>query len=347
MEVTTMAWIYPDLPCDAQTEYTTKDITILKPQYYTLQDAGTLVQDTVSSAGCLGYSPENVASIKAASEKQFVTISGQTNGMVALTTSPTLTQTFITTMLTFLQSSGFTGVELDFEGFSKWNEQQYGGYLTFLTQLGNALHAQGFQLMIDGPVIFNAKYQGYYPFKYEDLEKLPADFLVAMCYDLQSDNGAGTPIAPLSTLTACCQWMKSKITDTSRIVIGIPSYAYQGATGTYHVKKFPSGQASNLPGFETATRDPASGEMMWSQNGISYSYADSTTMDMRLQTVLAQGISHISVWSLGENPWFSSVHPQPVPPTPQPPTTRPLSTIVADMGTLYAELAQQLKATGQ
>jgi len=351
MEVTTMAWLYPDLSCDVQTEYITKQITVLKPQYYTLQDTGTLVQDTVTSARCLGYSPENVASIKAASERQFVTISGQTAGMVALTSSPLLTQDFITTTVEFLKTAQFTGIELDFEGFSKWSEQQYQGYLAFIKQLGNALHAQNYQLMIDGPVIFNAKYQGYYPFKYEDLEPLPADYITAMCYDLQSDNGAGTPIAPLLTLTACCQWTKSKITDVNRIVIGIPSYAYSGATGTYHVKKFPSRQASSLPGFSTAVRDPASGEMMWSQSGISYSYADSTTMDMRMQAILSQGLSNISVWSLGGNPWFSPPPPQPTPSsggqTEPLPSPRPLSSIMADIGTLMAEAAAQLKATGQ
>lgn len=320
--LTTMAWMYPGAPCDARQEYTVRHINVLKPQYYTLQSNGMLVQDTISSAGCNGYSPEEVALVKANSDQQFVTISGQTQGAMGLATSPALTANFTNTLITFLNTVHFTGIELDFEGVAQWTPQQYSQFKSFVTTLGNALHKSGYQLMIDGPAISNTVNQGYYPWKYEDFNNLPVDYLVPMAYDEQYDTGSGTAVQSLPWLKGVCAWMKNKVTDASKIVIGIPSYGYHAPVGTY--RDFVNDayiQTQAYPGFNTAQRNPLSGEMMWTNNGISYVYSDTTTLDGKLQAVLDAGLSKISVWHLGGNQWFSPAKLSlPVTPIQQPPT---------------------------
>jgi len=370
-EVQTMAWIYPGAPCNAQTEYADgRHINVLKPQYYTLQDDGTLVQDTSEKAGCNGYSPTDVASVKQHSDQQFVTISGPTSGEItgifSLATNPALTNAFTNTLLSFLNESGFTGVELDFEQFAKWSPQQYIQYKAFIATLGSTLHTHGYQLMLDTPAISNTTEQGYYPFKYEDFNQPPLSQVVTamnvMAYDQQDDNGAGTAVQPLAWLKNICVWMKTRITDTNRVVIGIPSYGYHGKTATYgHMTIDTYSQSKMYPGFSTAQRDPLSGEMIWSTGGTSYVYSDSATLDGKLKVVQDAGLSRISVWHLGGNLWFGSqsaaaspspvpqpvtIQPQPAASTPQT-AARPLSSILGDLSTVLTEWAQQLKANGQ
>ena len=65
------------------------------------------------------------------------------------------------------------------------------------------------------------------------------------------------------------------------------------------------------PGFPTtpasvaALRDPASGEIRWSSGGVFYDYVDATALDAKLQEVEDLGVTDVSVWSLGGEPWFT------------------------------------------
>jgi len=125
-----------------------------------------------------------------------------------------------------------------------------------------------------------------------------------MCYDFMYDNGAGTPVAPISTITACCEWIKSKITNHARIVIGLNNYGYHGVTGGYSIIEDTYEQSSAYIGFSTAVRDTSSGEMMWERNGVSYNYSDATTLSAKLQAIEVASLSAVSIWHIGgKNPW--------------------------------------------
>lgn len=314
------AWTFPsDRTCDATSDITdpTRHYDVLKPQFYALQDDGTLQQLTT---GCNAYNPVNVALVKQHSIQQYTTVSGNIAGMAALTSSKALTSAFVSTMISFLQSSGFTGIEIDFEDFAQWTPQQYMNYKAFLVTLGNALHAQGYKLMIDGPAISDATYQAYYPqWRWEEFNALPVDSLVVMAYDEQNDEGAGTPVASLVWIRNICQWMLSKITDHNRIIVGINSYGYHSKLGSYTVTKDTYQQSTQMPGFSTATRDAGSGEMTWTSGNMFYDYSDSATLQGKINVVLSTGINAISVWHLGGGNAFPAQAPQPTPtPTPQP-----------------------------
>lgn len=301
-----MAWIYPGPPtCDAANEYKDgRGIDTLKPQYYTLNAAGKLVQLTTANDGCNAYSPENAAEIKRYSTHQYVTISGKTTSMNALVTSQAKMAQAVTTLETFLETVKFTGVEIDFEGFAQWTPQQYSGYKNFLTQLGNSLHQNGYKLMIDGPAVL-ADHSSLSSWRYEDFNTLPVDYLVVMAYDWQYDFGVGTPVAPLAWEQEVAKEIMGKIPDSNKIVMGLPSYGYHGQQGGSTITIDTNTQSQTFPGYQTAKRDPSSAEMMFTHAGVFYDYADSQTLNTKRSLLENLGIQQISVWHLGGNQWFS------------------------------------------
>ena len=322
-------WIYPGEPaCSALLEVQDgRQIDTLKPQYFTLGGDGTLTE-FLATDQCNGYSPENVAVLQAHSHRQFVTVSGpDIAGVVALDSQPALLADFSQKLLSFLQMTHFTGVELDVEGAAAWTLAQYNSYKNVVSLFGKMLHANGFQLMIDGPVILSSQEQQWYPsWVWEDFTSLPVDGMVAMCYDQETDNGVGTPLSSFQAIHDCCTWMLVHVKDPSRIVIGINSYGYTGERNTYTAQNLTYEQLRGRPGFSSAQRDPLSGEMMWWQGNTFYDYSDQETLDQKIKVVLSTGLSQVSIWHLGgANPWPSlGSSPTPVPVPAPPPPTDPL-----------------------
>ncbi len=304
--LTTMAWIYPGAPaCNALNEFSDgRRVTVLKPLYFNLLNSGNLQELNVATVGCNGYSPANISLIKQYSQKQFVLVSGVTAGVTALTDASTKMTDAINTLTTFVTTNRLTGIELDFEAVSDWSGATYQNFLAFVTHLGNALHAQNKQLMLDGPAITSA---GYPNWKYEDFKNLPVDYLVAMAYDYQYGPGIGSPVSPLSWIHQVVTWMKTTIEDPNRIVIGLPSYGYHGPEGQSRpITNDTYAQTQQVAGYQQATRDSASGELFFTHAGTFYDYSDSQTLDMKRQVVINAGIKNISVWHLGGNQWFSN-----------------------------------------
>ncbi len=314
-----------------------RHIDVLKPEYFRLDSNGLLTQLNANFA-CNGYSDANAALIKAHSSQQFVTVSGSIAGITTLVSNAALMSTCIATLVTLVKRMQFTGIELDIEDFAAWTSAQYAEYKTFVTSAGNAFHAAGLQFMLDGPAILNQTYQSYYRFKYEDFNTLPVDYLVAMCYDFMYDDGAGKPVASLSTIVACCAWMQHAITNAARIVIGLNSYGYHGVTGGYSITEDTYEHSAAYTGFSSAVRDVSSGEMMWEHNGVSYNYSDAHTISTKLQAVDAANLSAVSIWHIGgKNPWPIQVAaPIATPAAPTSPSTSvPVDLLLATFDAKY------------
>lgn len=321
-------WIYPGNPaCDAPITYQANKIQVLKPQYYNLQNDGSVLLLTVANAGCNAYSAANVADLKAHSNEQYVTVSGVTATMHALVSSTAKRTAAINTWVQFLTANTLTGLELDWEGYSGWSATDYAQFLSFCIDLGSALHAAGKKLMIVGPAQTG---QGSWLWNYADFNSRPVDYVLPMVYDYQWDFGAGTPISPNQWMTQVVAFMKTKVSDPKKIVIGMPSYGYHGATGGYNITIDTYLQSQKLPGFSTAKRNAASYEMMWAQSGTSYDYQDQSGLDSKRTLIESLGMTAVSVWHLGSgNLWFSG-EPGPTPtvsPSPSPtPTITPTPT---------------------
>lgn len=306
------AWIYPGSPaCNAMTEIADgRVIYILKPEYYRVNRSasGVIEQMTTGTDGCNGYSVGNAAAVKANSTKQFVTLScGTGTNMNALCSDATKRTNAINTLITFLNLVGFTGVELDWEGFGGWTTTHYTNFLTWVSELSTALHANGYQLMIDGPAMIAAVDVAYgqnlFKFKYEDVTPY-CDYVVMLSYDYQYDYGAGQSIAPTTFVQACCDWMLLKVVDLNKIVLGLPSYGYHGTTDGFTFTLDTKAQSAGFTGYGTATRN-GDYEMTWVNAGTSYIFQDSAGMNSKRSVIEAKGVTNISVWHLGGNDWFT------------------------------------------
>ncbi len=298
-------WIYPGAPsCGAATEMKDgRKINVLKAEYFTIGSDGTMSQLNEASAGCNGYSATNIALLKTYSTSQYVTVSSadaasmetffKTNGAAA-----------VDTLVTFVTTNNITGVELDFEDFGSWSGTQYTLYKDFVSKLGNALHAKGKKLTIDGPAVSTATEEAWFVWRYQDFTALPVDQIIVMAYDYQFDHGAGAAIAPLAWMENVIKWTLSKYPEKSRISIGLPSYGYRGTEGTQRITIMTNEQLQKETGYSTATRDAVSGEMTWKNGTTRYFYQDSESLRQKRALVEKLGISSISIWHLGGNQWF-------------------------------------------
>ena len=299
------AWVYPGQPsCSATNEYSEdRRIDTLKPEYYTVQSTGELRQLTVAADGCNAYSVSNVADIKAHSKKQFVTVSGNIANVRKLLSSAILQTVAIKTLTDFTVSTEFTGVEIDWEGFSDWSATDYANYKKFITDLQNSLRAKGKFLIIDAPAISDAKYQSYFLFKYEDF--VHVDYIAIMAYDYQYDYGVGEPIAPEAWVGKVINWAKARL-DTNQIIIGIANYGYHGPIGSYNVTIDTRDQSSTYNGFANRKLNDE-GEEVWTSGGNYYAVQTVAALDDRKAFIESLGIKSVSVWHLGGNPWFSNL----------------------------------------
>jgi len=305
----------------------------IKPEYFTISDAGvwSWLNET-SDDMCNGYSDDNAATIKANSEEQYVTVSAGYTGMVAFFGKAAQKSSAISTWVNFCVATGFTGVELDWEGYGDWSATDYSNYKTFITDLGNALHRQNKMLMINGPPIYDTKSQGWYTWKYEDFGTLPVDFMSVMAYDYMYDFGCGYPVQPIDWMKSVIQWTLNKYPYVDRIVIGIPSYGYSGTTGSFDVQRTNKEEASALTGFNNAKMDNSSSEMKWEQGGRSNFFVNTAGLNAKRSAIESMGIKAVSVFHLGGNDWFTGTEltpgtavtvPKPTNTVPKPTNTIP------------------------
>jgi spore germination protein YaaH len=270
-----------------------------------VRDGGSLELLTVKKDGCNAYSAENLASIKKHSKAQYATVSSfDAKNMDAFVSRSLRDSKDIGTLTDFAVSNGITGIEIDFEDVSKWSPSEYGRYKQFLSVLGNALHAKGKKLMVDAPPISSKADEALSVWRYADFVELPVDQMVIMAYDYEYDNGADKGLAPLDWIKKVIDWASSKYPDKSRITVGIPSYGYRGTMSGETFTILTHEQMAREPGFASAKRQSQTGELTWQNGNDTYFYSDSQSMAAKLKAIRDAGITSVSVWHLGGNPWF-------------------------------------------
>ena len=296
----------------------------IKPEYWDLNNSGVLVENTVASSGWDGYSSANATLIKAHSTQQFVTVSaGESSTAHPISTlagSSTLMTNFNNTLVTFCTQNGFTGIELDFEHRGGWTGQGtlYGQLKTIITSLGNALHAAGLKLMVDGPAFAS---QGSISWTWSDFNTLPVDYVCPLVYDNQFDTitgGSTSPgpdyaLSPISWMTSVINFIKGQINNINQIVIAVTSEGYSitndDTSFNSVVEPLAYQDMTTITGFSGASRDLLSGEQMWTHGGSTYVYCDEVTMNTRLQVCLGLGIVNVDVWYLGGANKYPTVLP--------------------------------------
>jgi spore germination protein YaaH len=304
-EMSIQAWIYPGEPtCDVKDIIRKESISVLKAEFFKIDENGDLLLLTEENDGCNAYSPEFIIVLKENSKEQYATVSGHALEMGKMFADSKKSDSAINTLIEFTETNQITGIELDFEDYSAWSKTDYQLYKNFVTKLGTKLHALEKKLAIDGPPISNKEEQGYYLWKYSDFDQLPVDYLVVMAYDYQNDFGAGTPIAPNSWVKNIIELTKKEIQDSNRIVIGIPAYGYMAEEGSTVVKIKTKKEMEKFKGFNTAQRNSDSFELQWKQDGTVYVFMDTIGLSQKLDLITELGINSVSVWHLGNNDFF-------------------------------------------
>jgi len=135
---------------------------------------------------------------------------------------------------------------------------------------------------------------------------------VVMAYDHEFDT-ACAPVSPYSWLEQVVAYAQSQVAADD-LTIGIPAYGYYTTT-CKRIDDITDNVAyttmENEPGFPTtptavaAARDPSSGEIRWTSGHTFYDFVDSTSLNEKLQVVENMGVTDVSVWSLGGQPWFT------------------------------------------
>jgi spore germination protein YaaH len=289
--------------------------------WYELETDGDFLKRDNSSFGTnFYYTAANALLVRENATVALVNVSSGNNTAVnALTSSPTKRAAFITEMISFCETNNFDGVDLDLETFQvgSMSASQYIDWKTLVTELGNALHAEGLILSIEVPPIWNtaansesgsgdawdsANSQGYYRLVYADFNNLPVDKMVIMAYDYQYDYSAGEPNQPLKWFEEILRFARQNVNEQKvEIVAGIPAAGYSGATGGYSITGRTYDYLSIQTGFGGASRDADSGELIWANGGTSYAAIDDTAIALKVAQAEAVGIYKYALWHVGNN----------------------------------------------
>jgi hypothetical protein len=314
LPATVEAWIYPgdagEATCGVPAELTAlaaDPIALLKPQYLTLAGNGEIHIDSVKQLPCNGFSPSNLAAVRAAAHQVYVTVSAGTRATKSLLGSTSKQASALAAIESFVTTYGINGVDLDVEP-NVWSSAMWAQYMVVVSELAGALSSQGKGVEVDLDAFTSTPWDGE---RYADVAAAGAH-LVVMAYD-DEYAVACSPITPTTWLKQVVAYAQSQV-PASDLTVGLPSYGYTTTTcaKVKHVtSNVPYVTMATEPGFPmtpTAVellRDPNSGEIRWDSGGVFHDYVDATALDDKLQTVENMGVADVSVWSLGGEPWFS------------------------------------------
>lgn len=143
------------------------------------------------------------------------------DGVVAILSDAQRRSGHIRNIVDEVLARNYDGIDIDYESLSTSMREAYS---IFITDLGQALHAQGKVLT----VAVHAKDRDYGGLGgYQDWKVIGqhADRVRIMTYDYHWRGGGPGPIAPLYWVQAVAEYARS-VMDSSKIVIGIPFYGY-------------------------------------------------------------------------------------------------------------------------
>ncbi len=314
LPATVEAWIYPGSvgqpTCDVPAELSalaSDPIALLKPQYLTVRGNGKLTIDTAAELPCNGFSPANLAEVRAAAHQVYVTVSAGSHATKSLLASTSKESAALTAIESFVASNGLNGVDLDFEP-NAWSAAMWSAYMGFVGDLAGTLNPEGRGVEVDLEPFTTTPWDAE---RYGNVASAGAH-LVVMAYDHEYAV-ACAPITPYTWLQQVVAYAQSQV-PASDLTVGLPSYGYTTTT-CRRAQHITSNVAyltmQSEPGFPTtptavaSLRDPSSGEIRWESDGVSYDYVDATALNAKLQTVENMGVTDVSVWSLGGEPWFT------------------------------------------
>jgi len=218
-------------------------VSQVSPFWYTLKDQNTIT-DLYTPANPSVPINQPLSVLRGAGFKIIPTITdgtdidpktGKATAMVLsnLLADPTSRANIVATIMKLVTTNNFDGIDLDFENFayvdplSSWPTTQ-ARWVSFISDLSTALHAQGKLLSITTPPLFNptSGKKGYYLYAWSQVA-LMIDQLHIMAYDYSTSTPG--PIGPIGWTTDAVTYAISVI-PASKVFIGIPGYGRDWVT---------------------------------------------------------------------------------------------------------------------
>ena len=164
------------------------------------------------------------AVVRAAGARFTATIVDDTPAgtMAGILAAPARRALHVRTIVAFADEGGFDGIDLDYEKFAfsdgrdTWDATRP-NWVSFVTDLANALHADGKTLTVSAPSSGD-----YWVYDYEAIGKV-VDAIRIMAYDYSTSKPG--PIAPLSWVRDVVASAK-RLVPANKLVLGIPMYGH-------------------------------------------------------------------------------------------------------------------------
>lgn len=179
-----------------------------------------------------------------------------TGQMATVVKSASLRSALVDDIVTAVQAEGYDGIDLDFEKFAfsdplaSWTTTRP-GWVAFIAELSDALHAEGKLLAVTTPPIYTSNRtltsgtkwnDGYWVYDWAGIAD-HIDRLRIMAYDYSVSGG---PIAPLPWVEKIVKYAVTQV-PSGKIQIGVPAYGRNATVKVNGVSKVEGTCPSNKP----------------------------------------------------------------------------------------------------
>jgi HAD superfamily hydrolase (TIGR01509 family) len=158
-------------------------------------------------------------------------------GMAAVLADPASRADHVRTIVDLTRANDYAGIDLDYEQFAfadgrgTW-EATRPNWVAFLTELAEALHAEGRTLTVSVPPIYDGERtgtSGFWVYDYAAMGRI-VDRIRIMAYDYSvSEPG---PIAPLDWVQTLIDAAKREVPDHDKLVLGVGLYGRNWVVAT-------------------------------------------------------------------------------------------------------------------
>jgi spore germination protein YaaH len=246
--------------------------------------------------------------------------------MARLLADPARRAVHVTAIVAMVDHGRYDGVDLDYEKFAFFDDTSTWpttrpNWVTFLTELGAALHAKGKLLSVSVPPIYDTARtpsSGKWVYDYAAMGKV-VDRIRIMAYDYSTSEPG--PIGPLGWTRTAVRAAKAAVADDTKLVLGVPLYGRNwvvdssgkcpaDAQGRTEVK-LRDAEALAVKRHATPVHDATTGEATFdyalrvgsgatacTQQRVVH-YVDEAGARARLDLARAEHIGGVSFWALG------------------------------------------------
>ena len=210
----------------------------------------------------------------------------------------------ISGVVSMVESSAYTGVDIDYEAMAAADR---GAFSDFITQLGAELHARGKLLSVTvlPKVSEPGTWSGPQSLDYAAIGKA-ADQVRIMAYDEHYPGGPPGPIAPLDWVDKVLAFAVTQV-PKEKLYLGVPSYGYDWA-GSGNGKPLMLNNAVQLAADKGAQiqwdATSASPHFDYTEGGVAHTVWLENEQSLAAKVALTKryDIAGIAIWRLGRQP---------------------------------------------